>query len=722
MAQVPRRREDDPLARVGTVVVRGQRAARHGRDHLGAADHRPAERVSAEDGLGRDVVDEVVRRVLDHRDLLEHDLALRVDVVEGRAVEHVGHDVERGLQALVRHARVDDRRLPRGGGVQLAAELVEELRDLLRRVARRALEEQVLDEVRDARAALGLVPRACADPEAERDRAHVRQALGDDALAGRELGQLVLGHAADRIGACVRSYVPTGLTSRQLRLGRGTCNKRLLRSESTRDGSALCGGFAGPNLVDRGEDSAADAHRRLCRRARSRSEYGGESDGRREDDGMFTQASLDAPAPEAVVLPSNFQDTVVFGGLDQPTALQFATDGRVFVAEKRGVIKVFDNLSDTTATVLGDLNVSVYNFWDRGLLGMALDPANSALFVLYTYDADIGGTAPKYGTPGTYSDPCPNGQATAAGCRVSGRLSRAQHRDRRARRCSSTTGASSSRATRSGRWDSEPTGCSTSRAATARASTRSTSGTSEGNLCTDPANEGGAIRSQDLRTTPPTGDPVTLDGAILRVDPATGAAAAGNPMIGSADLNARRIIAYGLRNPFRLTIRPGTNEVWVGDVGWNTWEEINRVQNPTDATVENFGWPCYEGSFPPASARQSGYDGANIPICETLYARRAARRPPPTTPTTTAPRSFRPRAARAAAPRSPGWRSTTGRQLPGRRTTEPCSSRTTRAAASGRCCRAGTGFRTRTTGGPSSIGRPPLKDVGPTDLEIARLG
>ena len=114
------------------------------------------------------------------------------------AVEHVGHDVERGLQALVRHTRVHDRGLPRGGGVELAAELVEELRDLLRRVARGALEEQVLDEVRDARAALGLVTRACADPEAERDRAHVRQPLGDDALAGLELGELMLGHAQDR--------------------------------------------------------------------------------------------------------------------------------------------------------------------------------------------------------------------------------------------------------------------------------------------------------------------------------------------------------------------------------------------------------------------------------------------------------------------------------------------------------------------------------------------
>ena len=111
-----------------------------------------------------------------------------------------------------------------------------------------------------------------------------------------------------------------------------------------------------------------------------------------------------------------------------------------------------------------------------------------------------------------------------------------------------------------------------------------------------------------------TAEPVTLDGTILRVDPVNGAAFAGNPFAASSDLNKRRIIAYGLRNPFRFDVRPGTNELWVGDVGWNTWEEINRVANIGDATVENFGWPCYEGT-----GRQSGYDSTNLPICEALY-------------------------------------------------------------------------------------------------------
>ena len=86
------------------------------------------------------------------------------------------------------------------------------------------------------------------------------------------------------------------------------------------------------------------------------------------------------------------------------------------------------------------------------------------------------------------------------------------------------------------------------------------------------------------------------------MNPSTGAALPDNPLAGSSDANARRIVAYGFRNPFRFTFRPGTSELWIGDVGWTTWEEIDRAPNPTDSVVEDFGWPCYEGD-----ARQSGY-------------------------------------------------------------------------------------------------------------------
>ena len=95
----------------------------------------------------------------------------------------------------------------------------------------------------------------------------------------------------------------------------------------------------------------------------------------------------------------------------------------------------------------------------------------------------------------------------------------------------------------------------------------------------------------------------------------------GNPFANSPDQNARRIVGYGLRNPFRIAIRPGTNEVWGGDVGWSTWEELNRLVTPADATADNFGWPCYEGT-----GRQGSYDALNLNLCENLYAAGSRRR------------------------------------------------------------------------------------------------
>ena len=106
-------------------------------------------------------------------------------------------------------------------------------------------------------------------------------------------------------------------------------------------------------------------------------------------------------AGQAAALPPGFQETTVFSGLAQPTAIRFASDGRVFVAEKSGLVKLFHGLSDTTPTTFADLRTNVHNFWDRGLLGLALDPnfpADPYVYVLYTHDAAIGGVAPRWGS------------------------------------------------------------------------------------------------------------------------------------------------------------------------------------------------------------------------------------------------------------------------------------------------------------------------------------
>ncbi|MEO3869694.1 PQQ-dependent sugar dehydrogenase [Nonomuraea sp. B12E4] len=132
-------------------------------------------------------------------------------------------------------------------------------------------------------------------------------------------------------------------------------------------------------------------------------------------------------SPPARALPASFQKQTVFSGLNHPSNIEFSPDGRVFVAEKNGLIKVFDSLTDTTPATYADLRTQVHNFWDRGLLGLALHPdfpADPRLYVMYAYDALPGGTAPRWGTPGGTDDPCPTPPgATGDGCLVTGRLS-----------------------------------------------------------------------------------------------------------------------------------------------------------------------------------------------------------------------------------------------------------------------------------------------------------
>ena len=205
--------EDDVRAGVRAAMVGAQRPAADGLDHVRPTDHGPPEWMLAEHRLAGEVVDVILRVVLDHRDLLEDDLALAVDVDERRLEHHVGHHVERLLEPHVGDARVDDGRVARGRGVQLAAHRVEQLGDLLRVVARRALEQQVLDEVRDPCPCVRLVSRSRADPEPERDRPDAGQVLADDTLAAGERGQLVgVAHARDRTGGRRPRQVGPGVT------------------------------------------------------------------------------------------------------------------------------------------------------------------------------------------------------------------------------------------------------------------------------------------------------------------------------------------------------------------------------------------------------------------------------------------------------------------------------------------------------------------------------
>lgn len=108
------------------------------------------------------------------------------------------------------------------------------------------------------------------------------------------------------------------------------------------------------------------------------------------------------PAASASATPPGFTDTVALSGLNAPTNVAFAPDGRIFVTEKSGLVKVFDGLADPTPTVFADLRPQVQDYWDRGLLGLAVHPRFPVVphvYVAYTYDALPGGAPPAWATP-----------------------------------------------------------------------------------------------------------------------------------------------------------------------------------------------------------------------------------------------------------------------------------------------------------------------------------
>jgi glucose/arabinose dehydrogenase/PKD repeat protein len=336
---------------------------------------------------------------------------------------------------------------------------------------------------------------------------------------------------------------------------------------------------------------------------------------------VFEGGALEAGAVLAAAdVPDDFVEETAFDDLVAPASIAFADDGRVFVAQLDGVIKVFDGLEDATASVYADLSTNVAWHNDRGLMGMVLDPQFTTgrpyMYVAYTYDAAIGGTAPRW------NDNCtdPPG-AERDGCVVSGRLSKIMPdgsevpliTDDWCQQYPSHSLGDLQFGPDGALYVSSGDGASYTFADYGQdGSPRNPCGDHPqpvGGAQTPPTAEGGSLRSQDPFTT---SDPTGLDGTIIRVDPDTGDPLPTNP--GTGDVNARRIVAYGLRNPFRFAFRPGTADVYVGDVGWLNWEELNRVPDIT-SQVRNYGWPCHEGG-----GRQSAYESLGLNICNNLYA------------------------------------------------------------------------------------------------------
>ena len=96
----------------------------------------------------------------------------------------------------------------------------------------------------------------------------------------------------------------------------------------------------------------------------------------------------------------------------------------------------------------------------------------------------------------------------------------------------------------------------------------------------------GKLLRIDVNTTTPG-----FNYAVPETNPFFGGPLCGNG--GSGTQNCPEIYAYGFRNPWRWSIDRETQELWVGDVGQNALEEIDRV-----TAGGNYGWRCFEGTQP----------------------------------------------------------------------------------------------------------------------------
>lgn len=257
-----------------------------------------------------------------------------------------------------------------------------------------------------------------------------------------------------------------------------------------------------------------------------------------------TLAALAALTSSAIgQLPPGFTDSVYRSGLSQPAAMAFAPDGRLFVAEKTGAIKVIQ--SGVIVSTFATINVSSNS--ERGLLGIAFDPdfaTNDFIYVYYTTSATS--LAPPATPKNRVSRLTANGNVVVPG--------------------SETIIV-----------DNIPSDAGNHNAGCLRFAPDGTLYISTG--------DGGSNANNSQNGA-------TLSGKILRVNK-DGSIPSDNPFFGSLS-TLNEIFCLGLRNPFRFCFLPGTSTLFIGDVGASAFEEVN-VGFP----AANFGWPIYEG---PSSA------------------------------------------------------------------------------------------------------------------------
>jgi glucose/arabinose dehydrogenase/PKD repeat protein len=323
-------------------------------------------------------------------------------------------------------------------------------------------------------------------------------------------------------------------------------------------------------------------------------------------------------AAHSQALLSGFSATPIASGWDNPVGAAFTKNGQqLFVWEKAGKVYVCKRdgsgayIKQSTPAL--DISDEVGNWGDHGLLGFTFDPnfaSNGYIYLLYVVDRHH---LLNFGA-GSY-----NSNANEYSSATIGRVTRYTIPDLNASNLIADEGTRLILLGESPSTgipillDSHGIGtlafASDGTLLVSAGDGASYSGPDQGSHSStyfqQALNDGiirsaenvGAFRSQILNSH---------NGKLLRIDPATGDGVSSNPFYSGTSQAERRspksrVWALGFRNPFRFAIRPGTGstnplagdigEIYVGDVGWFTYEELNIIKSPG----MNCGWPLYEG-------------------------------------------------------------------------------------------------------------------------------
>ncbi|MFN0107551.1 MAG: PQQ-dependent sugar dehydrogenase [Blastocatellia bacterium] len=245
-------------------------------------------------------------------------------------------------------------------------------------------------------------------------------------------------------------------------------------------------------------------------------------------------------AVSAATLPSGFAETLVATGMTSPTAFAIAPDGRIFVCQQGGSLRVIQG-GALLATPF--MTLSVNSSGERGLLGVAFDPnfaSNNFLYVYYTTSS-----APIHNRISRFTA---NGNVVLAGSEVVlddlETLSATNHNG--------------------GAMHFGP----------------------DGKLYVAVGENAVPSNSQTLNNRL---------GKMLRYN-SDGTIPTDNPFFNTATGDNRAIWSLGLRNPFTFAFQSGTGRMFINDVGQVTWEEVND-----GIAGSNYGWPTCEGLCNPTN-------------------------------------------------------------------------------------------------------------------------